>query len=533
MNKTTYLAEKESPDGLCVSLLPVEVVYVDRDVMTNQWAQKKPYDASQSAIYAGPHSGDMIEWRIAGDTLANQSVSWEAEHLDGGEIIPGPSGTGVNFWRIADEEGNDPTDDEWLKWKPGEYAIFCEIFGERMEVYRVKVGYRSDHVLVIGQIVPTFTHDPDKPSGPSATSWAEAVADDVINTALSPAIPFYSHIYVEGVSFFAGNPEKGAEAWAASWAGALGLPPSFGVPPATPPAFPTASAGPATASFGGLVGAMTANHHYWATQHMLNTNPDTPKVPLAIYIKRSDAPSDDEAFAYIFTERQYRICHDFQAKFLLDDDGKIDQTTFEARHNRAANGTTKLKIGEVNAGDWGTVYTSMGVGLPPLATPLPPFDIKPFPDEPSETNSHNGEVSHDSAGKEVSSFATARIGEKGRRVSYRQFGKDAPWIFSEIIFALDDDGKVNLLGRTSTTVQWNLVVDSDGAENVTVERSSNAPPSTPGISIFNNLNLYARSEIDRFVRLNGGLLEMEGHLQSFVESGSGAWPEPAIPPTVK
>jgi hypothetical protein len=68
---------------------------------------------------------------------------------------------------------------------------------------------------------------------------------------------------------------------------------------------------------------------------------------------------------------------------------------------------------------------------------------------------------------------------------------------------------------------------------VTVERSSHAPPSTPGISIFNNLNLYARSEINCFVRLNEGLLRMEGHLQSFVESGSGAWPEPPISPTVK
>lgn len=77
------------------------------------------------------------------------------------------------------------------------------------------------------------------------------------------------------------------------------------------------------------------------------------------------------------------------------------------------------------------------------------------------------------------------------------------------------------------------MVKPDKTEIVNVERSPHAPPSTPGISIFNNLNLYARSEINRFVQLNGGLLRMEGHLQSFVESGSGAWPEPDIPPTVK
>jgi hypothetical protein len=133
----------------------------------------------------------------------------------------------------------------------------------------------------------------------------------------------------------------------------------------------------------------------------------------------------------------------------------------------------------------------------------------------------------------LSGYAGARTGLKGQQSSYRQFGKDAPWIFSEIIFAIDNDGKVNLMDRTSTTVQWNLVVNPDGSEIVSVERSSHAPPSTPGISIFNNLSLCAQSEINRFVRLNGGLLEMKDHLKSFVESGSGAWSEPDITPTVK
>jgi hypothetical protein len=528
-----------------VSLVTVEVSYVDRDVMTKQWAQKKRYGPTSSPIYAGPHSGDMIEWKIAGDAFANQSISWEAEHLDSGEIIPGPSG--VNFWRIANDGGNDPQNDKWLQWKPGEYGIFCEIAGSRMEIQKITVGYRSDHVLVIGQIVPTRTHIPDKPSGAATAPWAEAVADDFVNTLLPTATPpsFYDGIANGMKIAFTSQQELGAEAWAASWAGALGFPPGLKPPwipsgwlppPFAPVSLPPASIGPAVASFGGIhgaVGTMSANQHYWATQHMLNTNPDTPDVPAEIFVKRSDAPSDDTAFAYVFTKQQYRICHDFQAKFLLDEDGQIDTASFKALHNRAVNGPTKMKIGEVKAGDWGSVFLSIGVGMPLLAIPVPPADIKPFPDEPSETNAHNGEISHDSAGKEVSSFATARIGEKGRRVSYRQFGKDAPWIFSEIIFKVSDDRKVSLLGRTSTTVQWNLVVKSDKTEEITVGRSPHAPVSTPGIAIFNNLNVYTRSEINRFVRLKDGLLAMEGHLQSFVESGSGAWPEPAIPATVK
>ena len=528
-----------------VSLLPVEINYVDRDVMTNQWAQKKPFASStDAALFAGPHSGDMVEWRLPDGLLQNKTISWNAKHIASGEITSGPSGVGVNFWRIADDGGNDPEQDEWLKWKPGEYMISCEWDGKIVEIQRVRVGYRSDHILVIGQIVPTFSHDLDKPIGGSAGLWASAVADDITSSILPAAAPldFHDNVALGMGAAFLLQPERGAEAWAACWAGALGFPPglipgwwpsAWIPPPVAPPAVPIASAGPAFTSYGGKfrpMGTMTARHHYWATQHMLNTNPDTPTVPAAIFTK---AAAGTPTLAQVFADKQYRVFHEFQAKFLLTNQGKIEQSTFVPIHNRAAKGTTKLKVGEVNAGDWGTAYASIGVGLPPISMPLPPFDIKPFPDEASETNLHNERISHAAAGDEVSSFATARIGEKGRQVSYRQFGKDAPWIFSEIIFHVESNWKVNLMGRTSTTVQWNLLIKPDQSQSVIVSRSPYAPASTPGLSIFNNLNLYARSELDQFILIKDGLLNMEGHLQSFVESGSGAWPELPIPPTVK
>ena len=528
-----------------LTLLPVEVSYVDRDVMTNQWAQKKSFASfTNAALFAGPHSGDMVEWRLPDGLFQNKTISWNANHIASGEITYGLSGVGVNFWRIADDGGNDPEQDEWLKWKPGEYMISCEWDGKTVEIQRVRVGYRSDHILVIGQIVPTFSHDLDKPIGGSAGLWASAVADDITSSILPAAAPldFHDNWALGMGAAFLLQPERGAEAWAACWAGALGFPPglipgwwpsAWIPPPVAPPAVPIASAGPAFTSYGGKfrpMGTMTARHHYWATQHMLNTNPDTPTVPAAIFTK---AAAGTPTLAQVFADKQYRVFHEFQAKFLLTNQGKIEQSTFVPIHNRAAKGTTKLKVGEVNAGDWGTAYASIGVGLPPISMPLPPFDIKPFPDEDSETNLHNERISHAAAGDEVSSFATARIGEKGRRVSYRQFGKDAPWIFSEIIFHVESDWKVNLMGRTSTTVQWDLLIKPDQSQSVIVSRSPYAPASTPGVSIFNNLNLYARSELDQFILIKDGLLNMEGHLQSFVESGSGAWPEPPIPPTVK
>ena len=531
--------------GKKLLLLPVEVNYVDRDVMTNQWAQKKPFASStDAALFAGPHSGDMVEWRLPDGLFQNQMISWNAKHIASGEITSGPNDVGVNFWRIANEGGNDLEQDEWLKWKPGEYMISCELDGKTLEIQRTRIGYRSDHILVIGQIVETHSHDVDKPTGGSAGLWASAVADDIASSILPAAVPldFHDNVALGMGAAFLLQPERGAEAWAACWAGALGYPPglvpgwwpsAWIPPPVAPPAVPIASAGPAYTSYGGKfrpMGTMTARHHYWATQHMLNTNPDTPTVPAAIFTK---AAAGNPTLAQVFADKQYRVFHEFQAKFLLTNQGKIEQSTFVPIHNRAAKGTTKLKVGEVNVGAWGTAHASIGVGLPPIPVPLPPFDIKPFPDEDSETNLHNEKIFHAAAGDEVSSFATARIGEKGRRVSYRQFGKDAPWIFSEIIFHVESDWKVNLMGRTSTTVQWDLVISPDKSQSVTVSRSPYAPASTPGISIFNNLNVYARSQLDRFILLENGLLEMKDHLQSFVESGNGAWPEPAIPPTVK
>jgi hypothetical protein len=146
---------------------------------------------------------------------------------------------------------------------------------------------------VIGKIfvhpcaMTPFTHDPDKPAGAAATSWAEGVADDFVNTVLPAAAPASVYDYMaDGLkTVFAAQPERGAEAWTASWAGALGVPPGIVPswfpsgwipPPIAPISLPPASIGPAAASFGGIhgpVGTMAANHHYWATQHINGVRP--------------------------------------------------------------------------------------------------------------------------------------------------------------------------------------------------------------------------------------------------------------------
>ena len=245
-------------------------------------------------------------------------------------------------------------------------------------------------------------------------------------------------------------------------------------------------------------------------------------VPADIFVSGGlSLPNNSNYFAAIFAQKQYRLLHSFQAKFLIDDEGKIEAPAASVIHNLGSVGVTKLKAGFLK-GEFGTVG---GVDFPPVTWS---YDIST---EPAETNAFNEMVSYSTDGKSISSFATGRIGLKGRQASYRQFGKDAPWIFSEIILQLDPQGEVMLLGRTSVTAQWEF--DAAGlVPNVNISRAPAAPGTTPGISIFNNLNVYTRSQLDRVERPSGGLMGMDGHLKSFVESPSGAWPEPAIGPSI-
>ena len=504
-----------------VSLLPVEINTVDRDVMSFQWAQKKPYLASKPEIYAGPNSGDMIEWRLPEGMFQDQTITWKAEHISSGEFIPGPSGVGVNFWRIANEGGNDANGDEWLKWKPGTYRITCNLYGTDVEAQRIRVGYRSDQVLVIGQIVPTITHTADEPTGAALATWADAIADDLSGTLSTAAgiLPgiVENQLYATIRPNIILLPSKGAEAWTGVWSG--------GIPGIAAPVLPPFSRGSAAKSYGlnlrGAVGTITAPQRYWMIQHLLNTNSDTPKLPDRL--RTTPLNSEDRGSSpVVFSYKQYRFYQRFQARFLVDAQGKIENPASRVFPHIADVGPTKLKGGFIT-GELGSVG----------GFPIPWNDmLMDISTEPAEASPHNGTINYSADGKSMSGYASARIGLKGQQASYRQFGKDAPWISSEVILQLDPQGEVQLMGRTSTTVQWKF--DTSGTvPAMTLSRSPAAPASTPGISIFNNLNIYTRSTPDQFIRLPGGLLEMEGHLSSFVESASGAWPEPPIAPSIR
>jgi hypothetical protein len=525
-----------------VRLLPVEVNHVNRGLRFFGWGQREPVHRAQK-IYSGVFDGDMIEWRIQG-LHSNFNISWFAEDQDGHRII-GPSGAGVNYWQLSDSsEANDPAGDKGLKWNPGKWKMICSINGIESTIYEFKLGWRTRKILVIGQIVPTTTHDPDKPAGAALSSWAEALADDFAyglsygGTGILDQTVF--DVFKAG---FAQVPTKATESWMGYWSTGLpSLMPSA-VPYVAPP-LPPASIGPFTASLGttprGALGAVTANQRYWMIQHLLNVNDDETSISVD---KKYPVEMDFSEYLNAHTEEQYRILHSVQALFFLDDSGQIDSKTLIVYDHNAKNGPTKLNL-DLQIGEFGTTPPLTTPTIPPV--PIPAMDVPPFSltapilQEPSEPSPYNEKLTVASDNLALSSYASARIGLKGQRGSYRLFGKDAPWIFSEIIFEVSDTREIELKVGTSVTTEWtetdqNAPADGGGV----IGRAASAPATTPGLCPFNNLNIYdyRPSIIDEptsdYVYVRRGILEMEGHVECFVESASGAWPEPPTTPSVK
>jgi hypothetical protein len=148
------------------TLLPVQLRVATRDDPTQDWASNA-LQQGMVPVYAGQACGDMVSWKIADtDSWSNTTFTWSVTGTDGsavtdenGATITGPSGVGVNEWRIATwaAGGNDPHN-QWLDWRPGIYNISCTIStsggGTSKSTFQQEVGQRTKDVVVIGWINP-------------------------------------------------------------------------------------------------------------------------------------------------------------------------------------------------------------------------------------------------------------------------------------------------------------------------------------------------------------------------------------------
>jgi len=260
--------------------------------------------------------------------------------------------------------------------------------------------------------------------------------------------------------------------------------------------------GPFTQAFPSGNGGVQYGHRFWALQHVFNISPDAPLAP------QTFTPA---GFDTIRSAEKYRILHRYKSKFPVTADGKINSEKIIQIENVAHGGPTKMNIG-IAEGEL-------------IDTPLwknPAATILNLPSQPSETwPPYQGKQSLSQDGTKLSYYALGRVGKGGQNVNWRLMGKDAPWIFSEIIVEMKTDRTFTELYKTSVDASWSETSGRQG--------------QTP----FNNLNIYKGivgqlqdgSFTVTFTRKD--LMPMEGEMEPFINSASGQRPEPPIPPSVQ
>jgi hypothetical protein len=146
--------------GHGVMLIPIQLRVDDRDDPTQTWSSNV-LQPGLVPVYAGQVDGDMVSWKLGGtDSWTSATFTWTVTDSNGnpvvdqnGVTITGPSGAGINEWRIAtwSAGGNDPAN-QWLTWNPGTYNIKCTINGTTSATFQQVVGQRTKDVVVIAWI---------------------------------------------------------------------------------------------------------------------------------------------------------------------------------------------------------------------------------------------------------------------------------------------------------------------------------------------------------------------------------------------
>ena len=477
----------DEPMKKTARLLPIEMKVVDRDDPKKKWGSEKDHNQTKP-VYAGESCGDMVSWKLGGtDTWGSTVFTWTAEG-PGGETKTGPTGAGKNEWKIAD--GDDDTANDWLKWKPGKWKIKVQI-GSTQAEFEQEVGWRTEDYVVIGQIVETHTHDGAAPplvavgnnfweiSSPVAL-YRRAVLYDMLDLPLFDTAndAIRDALTITPLPITA----KLSEAWFGYWyLMSAGLTPK----------------GPFTQAHPSGNGNVQNGHRFWALQHIFNVSPDAPLVQPTFNADTFDTIKDAE---------QYRVIHRYKSKFVVTSDGKIDSSKVVKINHVAEGGPTKMNFG-IAAGEFSPIWNN------------PAYTFFSLPKQPSETNQYQGAHAVSQDGKKLSYYATGRVGAGGQNVNWRLMGKDAPWIFSEIIVELKPDRTVAAQIKASVDKSWN---ETTGA--------------VAGETAFNNLNLYKlrrNLQTDEFEFALQELMPMEGELEPFINSASGQRPEPPIPPSVQ
>jgi hypothetical protein len=327
------------------------------------------------------------------------------------------------------------------------------------------IGWRTEDYVVIGQIVNTVTFAGDGPDSTQINGFETAIAQDLLaGISINQSLANTGFTAVLGSNF---------------QSSVLGLLDYVVWGLANPYSTPQ---GP----LGQQAGIITEGERYWMLENALNGSVDDPSGAPAI-IQISQLPS-------LISQKQFRILHHYQVKFVLTKSGTIDTNpaTLVRLFPIAAIGPTKANVLDFAAG----LFLPNGWDNPGFSILSPP-----------QVSIYNG---YESTSKDLlshSGYASGRIGSDGQNVNWHFFGQDAPWIFSEVICHVAADHTVSSSINMSVNSIWS---ESGGV--------------VPGGVNFNNLTIYESSiSTDQ----NGTITEsytpvaqlsMEGQLKPFITS---------------
>jgi len=500
-------------------LYPLEQDLVNHDDLTQTWTANEQKQSGLVTVYAGTTTGDEVAWKLnASSSWLGGTFTWTATDSQG-TVINGPTGVGKDHWQISDTGGNDPASKTSLTWKPDTYTIKCNIAfsgGGTIPIqFTQKVGWRTEDYLVIGQIVTTDTYDNSAPqlADGSSDDFEEAVSYDVgdnISVAGSIISPW-------GLPASAGpalttaliNSSIGDNNFAVLDLGFWGSVAHGSVPQ-----------GPFGTSSPNNQGIVTADERWWMIQTGLNISVDDPSgAPATI-------PYSSSALKSLRLAGNYRMYQHYQTRFCLTSAGKIDTATIHDIHNRGALGGTKINF-QIPAG----TFTVAGISNPQIGPPPPiPAQVNPVNGTgvvfgPLNINFSVASALQTSAdGTQHSSYISGRIGADGQNANWRLFGKDVPWIFSEIISQVASDHTVTGSIKMSVNQTWLTTGPVSGQHN------------------FNNLNIYSTtSSTDQngtvswnYTPQTGSPIKMNGQVEPFIDSvPAGTWPNAPPTPSVQ
>jgi len=358
--------------------LSLKIKYVDRDVFDADWTSVRDW-VEGIALFAGRTSGDLVEMSVAGITADMQAI-WSAEKT-GGETVSGPAG---NTWRMNAGD---------FIWPPGQYVVRCQIKRNGAEVANLelplRVGWRTDEYLLVGQVRPIndYVVDPDR--------------EDAIKNALISSYKLGdSYLAKDARSIMRLLPvQKNVLAWTAfqfikwGWDGSTGAPQFVRLP------------------------GVSTKERLWMVQTLLDEYPDNFELP--------DSLSASE-LTTLRAQRSYRMFGRTQFRYLLGSSGSIEQSSVVAIRNECDNGPTKFAyLGDFLQGS----ITVKGVEVD-FSGDLSQSFIA------SEPLPGNGAITIGPDSRALSFYFGGRVGLEGRVPNYALFSRDAPFIFTEMIFAL-------------------------------------------------------------------------------------------------